>query len=152
MGSKADVYKAYYDKSWENPPASNIEAIKIYFSDDFKTYDKDGNVELDREKYIGVVQLIYTAFTDFTYVRSDLREDGDAVIVSGHFEGTHTGDFDLSAMGMGVIPASGKKIVWPEASNKFMIESGKIVGIQPTGDSGGMKAFLGALGVKATAV
>ncbi len=148
MSSKLDVYKAYRDASWANPPSSNIEAIETYFSDDFQSLDKDGNVVMNKEAYTGMVQLLFAAFKDFTYVTSDLREEGDSVFVSGNFEGTHTGDFDLSAMGIGVIPASGKKIVWPKASNEFKIEGDKIVGIKPYGDSGGMEAFLAALGVK----
>ena len=149
MSSKVDVYKAYYEASRTNPPSSNIEAIKTYLSDDFQSLDKDGNVLMNKEAYVGMVQLIFAAFKDFTYVLGGVREEGDSVIVNGHFQGTHTGDFDLSAMGMGVIPASGKKIVWPEASNEFNIEGGKIVSIKPYGDSGGLEAFLAALGVKA---
>lgn len=64
-------------------------------------------------------QMLFTAFKDFNWVRSDLRQEGDSVIMSGHFEGTHTGDLDLSAMGAGVIPASGKMIVWPETSVEY---------------------------------
>jgi predicted ester cyclase len=149
MGSKLDVYKAFYDASWADPPSSNVEAIETYLSDNFQNLDKDGTVLMDKEAYTGIVQLLFTAFTDFNHVRSDLREEGDNVIVSGHFEGTHTGDLDLSAMGMGVVPASGKKIVWPEASAEFKIDGDKIVSIKPYGDSGGMESFLEALGVKA---
>jgi len=152
MSSKIDVYKAYYEASRTNPPSSNIEATKTYLSDDFQSLDKDGNVLMNKEAYVGMVQLIFAAFKDLTYVRSGIREEGDSVIVNGHFEGTHTGDFDLSAMGMGVIPASEKKIVWPEASNEFNIEGGKIVSIKPYGDSGGMEDFFAALGVKAPSV
>jgi len=148
MSSKVDVYKAYYEASNANPPSSNIEAIKTYLSDDFQNLDKDGNVLMNKEAYVGMVQLIFAAFKDFTYVRSGVREEGDSVIVNGHFEGTHTGDFDMSAMGIGVIPASGKKIVWPEASNEFNVEDDKIVSIKPYGDSGGTEAFFAALGVK----
>jgi predicted ester cyclase len=148
MSSKVDVYKAYYEASNANPPSSNIEAIKTYLSDDFQNLDKDGNVLMNKEAYVGMVQLIFAAFKDFTYVSSGVREEGDSVIVNGHFEGTHTGDFDLSAMGMGVIPASGKKIVWPEASTEFNVEGDKIVSIKPYGDSGGTEAFFAALGVK----
>jgi hypothetical protein len=54
-------------------------------------------------------------------------------------------------MGMGVIPASGQKIIWPEASNEFKFDGDKIVSIKPVGDSGGMEAFFAALGVKAPA-
>jgi predicted ester cyclase len=128
-----------------------VEAIETYYADDFHSLDKDGNVVMNKEAYIGMVKLIFTAFKDFNYVLNDLREEGDNIIASGHFEGTHTGDFDLSAMGVGVIPASGKKIVWPEASNAFKIEGDQIVSIQPVGDSGGMEAFFAALGVKAPA-
>jgi predicted ester cyclase len=149
MSSKVDLYKAYYKAAWSNPPSSNIEAAKTYLSDDFQSLDKEGNVLMNKEAYLGMVQLLFAAFKDFTYVRGDVREEGDSVIVNGHFEGTHTGDFDMSAMGMGVIPASGKKIVWPEASNEFNIEGDKVVSIKPYGDSGGTEAFLSALGVKA---
>ncbi len=68
--------------------------------------------------------------------------------MTGHFEGTHTGDLDLSAMGLGVIPASGKKIVWPEASAKLTIEDGKIVRMEPYAGAAGLKAWLAALGIE----
>ncbi len=149
MSSKSDVFKAYYKAAWSNPPSSNIEAAKTYLSDDFQSLDKDGNVLMNKEAYIGMIQLLFAAFKDLVHVRGDVREEGDSVIVNGHFEGTHTGDFDISAMGMGVIPASGKKIVWPEASNEFNVEGDKVVSVKPYGDSGGTEAFLAALGVKA---
>jgi hypothetical protein len=84
---------------------------------------------------------------DYDYVVSDIREEGDEVILTGHFEGTHTADLDLSALGLGVIPASGKRIVWPEWSNKVTVEGDKIARMQPHGEGGGIEAFLAALGV-----
>jgi hypothetical protein len=68
--------------------------------------------------------------------------------MSGHFEGTHTGDLDLSAIGIGVIPASGKKIVWPEASEKITVEGDKIIRMEPYAGASGMQAWLAALGVE----
>jgi hypothetical protein len=147
MSSKVDVYKAFYEASWANPPSSIMEANMTYLSDDFQNLDQDGNVIMDKEAYIGMTQLLSAALKDFKAVYSDVREEGESVIVSYHFEGTHTGDLDLSAMGMGVVPASGKKIVWPEASSEFKIEGDKIVSIKPYGDSGGMESFLAPLGV-----
>ncbi len=132
MTSKVDVYKKYYEAAWADPPASIVEAGETYLSDDFKNFDKDGNVIGDKAAYIGMTNLLAAAFKDFKAVYSDIREEGDSVIVSSHFEGTHTGDLDLSAMGMGVVPASGKKIVWPESRLKFKIEGDKIVSINPT--------------------
>ena len=145
MTSKADIVKAYYDLSWSNPPASLMESIATYISDDFKSLDEDGNVIMTKEMFIGMTQLLANAFKDFKSVYSDVHEEGDEVIMTYHFEGTHTGDFDMSAMGMGVIPASGKKIVWPEAKSKWRVEGDKIVSEQ---SSGGMESFLAPLGVE----
>ena len=102
---------------------------------------------MNREQYLGLVQLLTSSFKDFETVVSDAHEEGDNVIVTSHFEGTHTGDLDLTAVGAGVIPASGNKIVWPEASTKWKIEGGKIASIQANNDSSGLGPFLAALGV-----
>ena len=147
MGSKVDVYKAFHEASVADPPASITEANETYLSDDFQNLDQDGNVIMDRQTYIGMTQILTNAFKDFTAVIGDTREEGDSVLVTYHFEGTHTSDLDLSAMGMGVVPASGKKIVWPEGTSEFKIEGDKIVSIKPYGDSGGMESFLAPLGV-----
>ena len=148
MGSKADVWKAYYEASWADPPESIIEANMTYLSDDFQSFDKDGNVVANKEAQVGMTQLLVNSFKDFKSVVDDIREEGDSVIVSFHFEGTHTGDLDLSAMGMGVVPASGKYIVWPDAMTEFKIEGDKIASSRPYGDSGGIEAFFEGLGVK----
>lgn len=148
MGSKLEFYKAYFDASWANPPSSNVEAIETYMAEDFQSLDQDGNVMMNKAAQIGMIQLLFTAFKDFKFVRSDMREEGDNVIVSGHWEGTFTSDLDLSPLGMGVIPASGEKIVWPEATSKIKIEGDQIESITPVGDTGGVKGFLAALGVE----
>jgi len=148
MSSKVDIYKAYYEEAWANPPASLSKAVMKYFSDDFRNYDSDGSVVGDREAFIGQSVLVIAAFEDFKAVYSDIHEEGDSVIVTFHFEGKHTGDLDFSALGLGVIPASGKKIVWPETSTAFKIVGDKIVSNKPYGDSGGIADFLEPLGVK----
>jgi predicted ester cyclase len=148
VGKASDVYKAYIEASWANPPVSIIEASMKYLSDDFKNYDKDGNVVSNKEAYIGMSQLLLSAFEGFKTIYGDSREEGDTVIQSYHFEGTHTGDLDLSAMGLGVIPASGKHVVWPEDTVAFKIQGDKIVSITPYGDSGSVGDFLAVLGGK----
>ena len=143
MSSNLDVFQAYFEASRANP----IEAIKRYLADDFQSLDIDGSVQMNREAYMGLVQLLHSAFKDLETVLSDVREEEDNVFVSSHFEGTHTGDLDLSAMGMGVIPASGKRIVWPQAETKWGFEGGKIASIQANSETGGLGPFLAALGV-----
>ncbi len=148
MGSKLDVYNAYVEAVWANPPSSIVEANMTCLSDDYKNYDKDGNVIMDKAMYLGMGKLLGSAFPDIKGFYSDVREEGDSIIVRYHFEGTHTGDLDLSAMGLGVIPASGKKIVWPDDTTAFEIQGDKIISNRTYGDSAGVESFLAALGVK----
>ena len=103
---------------------------------------------MDKQAYLGMTHMLMAAFEGFKAVYTGAREEGDGVIVDYHFEGTHTGDFDLSAMGLGVIPASGRKVVWPEATTVFKIEDGKIVNNRPVGGASGFASFLAPLGVK----
>ncbi|MGB3713529.1 MAG: nuclear transport factor 2 family protein [Candidatus Promineifilaceae bacterium] len=138
MTSKLDIVKAWID-------ASSMEASKTYIADDFQSVDHDGNVIMDKAGYLGMGAMMYASFRGFRFVHNDLREEGDFVFMTGHFEGTHIADLDLSAMGMGVISASGKKIVWPDASVKFTLAGDKIVREEPYGESGGMEAFLAPL-------
>lgn len=149
MTRNIEVLRAYNDAAWSNPPSSVMKAEETYLSDDFKSLDQDGEVVMDKEAYIGMSHLLFDAFKNFKWIRSDLREEGDSVIMSGHFEGTHTGDLDLSAVGMGIIPASGKMIVWPKDSVMYKVEDDKIVTEEPYGDSRGVGGFLEVLGVKA---
>jgi hypothetical protein len=147
MKSPTDLYNEFYKASWANPPSSIIEANKAYLSEDFQNLDKDGNMLMDKETYINSGGILYTAFNDFKYIVSKLREEGDSVIVTGHFEGVHVADIDLSAFGAGVIPASGKTIVWPEVSSKFTFRGEKLVRITNL-DITGMGWFLKPLGVE----
>ncbi|UCC52490.1 MAG: ester cyclase [Anaerolineaceae bacterium] len=147
MSNNLDLYHAFYEESWANPPSSIMEANEKYLSSDFQTLDMDGNVQMDRVAYLGMSQLLFSAFEDFKSVISDARQEGDNVILTSHFEGTHTGDLDLSALELGVIPASGKRIVWPEATTKWTFEGSQIASIQAMDDAGGVGPFLAALGV-----
>jgi predicted ester cyclase len=147
VSSILDTYNEYYAAAWADPPASVIAANQRYLADDFQTLDEAGNVQMDKASYIGFAQLLMASFDDFAAVISDAHAEGDSIIVSSHFEGTHTGDLDLSALGMGVIPASGKRIIWPEASTRWKFKGGKIASIQANDDAGGVGPFLAALGV-----
>ena len=147
MSSKLDVVKTFIDEAWTNPPASLVEAGMKTYSDDFQYIDKDGNVTMDKDSYIGLSQMMFGSFEDFRWVHKDLREGDGGVILTGHFEGTHTGDLDLSAMGAGVFPASGKKVVFPENSSRIQVRGDKIVSLEEYGGEAGIEAFLAALAV-----
>ena len=142
MTSKTDVVKV-----WLAEPVSDEKARMAYIAEDFQNVDRDGNVVMDKAAWVGMSRLMLTSFEGYDYKASEVREEGDAVIMTGRFEGTHTADLDLSAMGVGVIPASGKRIVWPAWSTKVTVEGDKITRMEPYGEGGGMEAFLAALDV-----
>ena len=145
MSHKTDVVRQYAETIGIG---GNSEALADHFSDDFQMLDKDGSLVMNKEILLASMRQVNDAFTDYGFVLNDVREEGDFVIMSGHFEGTHTSDLDLSAAGIGVIPASGKKIVWPEASEKISLEGDKIIRMESYSGASGMQAWLAALGVE----
>jgi len=137
-------------KAWEAAfaPGSEIDTIANLLSDDFQNLDQDGNVALTKEGFLNFARMIRAAFTDHGFVITKLLEGGDYIIITGHNEGVHTADLDLSAMGLGILPASGKKIVWPEVSSKLTIVGNKVKRLEPHAGPAGLKAFLLALGIE----
>jgi predicted ester cyclase len=115
------------------------------YSDDFQYLDEEGNAVMDKAAYIGMGEMMFGSFDDFHWVLKDLHEEDGGVIMTGHFEGIHSGDLDLSAVGAGVIPASGKRIVWPDASVEYQVEGDKIVSIAEYGGESGLESFVAAL-------
>jgi hypothetical protein len=70
------------------------------------------------------------------------------VKTSTQLSGTHSGDFDLTAMGMGIIPATGKSFSMPSDSGNGEVRDGKVVAyrIRPT-EGAGLIAILTQLGI-----
>jgi hypothetical protein len=150
MNRKTDVVRMWEEESWRNPPSSFVNANEIYLSDNFQSLDKDGNVMGDKTGMNAMSQILYDSISGFKGVVHDLQEEEDgSVTMTFHFEGTHTGDFDLSAMGLGVIPASGKSFVTPESKTRFIVKDGQIMSSQPI--SGGFEFVLAAIGAIPTA-
>lgn len=139
--SKLDVVKAWTD-------TNDLANIEKYLSDDFRNISPKGQPQMDKKSYLGFASLLYAALPDMKYFRADLYEEGDYVIMKGHFEGTFENDLDLSAMGFGVIPANGKRVIWPESGAKVEVEGGKITSLESIGQSGEQSAFLAPLGVE----
>jgi hypothetical protein len=142
MGSNLDTVR-----EWQNLAADDVAGRGVYLSDDFVSVDAEGNVVLTKESWTGMFHMLLASFPDWRYVTSNLRQEGDAVLMTGHFEGKFTGDLDMSAMGMGVIPATGKDIVWDDTDQKITVVDGKVAKFEPHGHAGGMGSFLKGLGV-----
>jgi predicted ester cyclase len=139
MTSKTDVVRA-----WTDSPAGDAQSTAAFLSEDFENVMADGTIQTKAE-YVGMASMMYASLPDMHGVVSDLHEEGGAVIMTYHFEATFQNDLDLSAMGAGVIPASGKKVVWPEDTVKLTVEGDKIRRLEPQGSSGSIADFLAPL-------
>jgi len=135
------VRRAFTVKHWEE--GQNLLA------DNFQSTDEVGSPPFDKATWIGMGQMLQGSFPDLENVIDDIREEGAGVRITSHFVGTFANDLDLSAMGMGVIPASGKKITWPPGASMVTLAGDKIARIHSTetGPDAGMGGFLKALGV-----
>ena len=142
--NKIDLVKATYSFDDFEGSAKNL-------SDDFQSTDSVGGPPFDKAGWIGMGQIFKNTFPDIKVVIEDIHEEGDSVMVTSYFTGTFTNDFDLSAMGMGVIPASGEMVTFPSHTSKISFDGDKISRTHDTdtGPEAGFPGLLTALGVKA---
>ena len=119
----------------------------FYLSDDFRWSDRSGNPPMDKASFSAMAQPLMSAFPDLSVVIEDLEEDGDDALVASHYTGTFANDLDLSAAGMGVIPATGNSIVFPSQRDRVSFEGNKISEIRnlETGPDAGMAGLLKTL-------
>jgi hypothetical protein len=135
------VRKAFTIEHWEEG--------QDLLADSFQSTDEAGSPPFDKDTWFGMGQMLQASFPDLENVIDDIREEGEDVSVTSHFVGTFANDLDLSAVGLGVIPASGKKVTWPPGTSLVTLEGGKITRIHntETGPDAGMAGFLKVLGV-----
>ena len=122
---------------------------KDYYTDDFQLTNTQGAPPADRDGVLAMGQLMQSAMPDIRTVIEEIREDGDDVVLTSHWEGTFVNDFDLTALGMGVIPATGKAVVFPTSTIQISFDDGKICRIHDpaTDPDAGQSGFFKALGV-----
>ncbi len=142
--NKIDIAKETYS-------FADLEKSNTHLSDNFQGTDEVGGPPFDKAGWIGMGQMFKHSFPDIKVVIEDVHEHGDKVMFTSHFTGTFTNDFDLSAMGMGVIPASGEKVTFPSSTSEISFDGDKVTGTHnlDTGPEAGFPGLLKALGVPA---
>lgn len=138
--SKTELVELVND--WDTPDRSS------YYTDDFQLTNELGEPPADKSGVLVMADLMASAMPDISTIIEDIREEGDSVMLTSHWEGTFSNDFDLSAMGMGVIPATGKTVVFPTSTIRIDFDGDKICAIHDpgTGPDAGLGGFLKALG------
>jgi len=99
--------------------------------------------------WLDMSKNLKAAFPDLDYQFKIEGVNGNVVNISAQLKGTHKGDLDLTAMGMGVIPATNKSFAAAREHGKVTVQGDKIKSLanEPT-EGAGVMAILGQLGVQ----
>jgi len=125
-----------------------FEKAKSLFADDFM-FSGPVPEPISGDAWLGMSASLKAAFPDLDYQFKVESVDGDTANISAELKGTHKGDLDLTAMGMGVIPATGKSFKAAHEHGMATLRNGKITAWEMEATEGaGLMAILGQLGVK----
>jgi hypothetical protein len=128
----------------------DMETAAGYLSADF-TFSGPVPEPINKAQWVGLQRQLLVAFPDWSFNLSDVQVEGNIVTTTYQITGTHTGELDLSPMGLPKIPATGKSISLPEEQARCTVEAGKIVEIHiDPNPAGGVTGTLSQLGVEIT--
>ncbi|HET9912312.1 MAG TPA: hypothetical protein VFQ13_10510 [Anaerolineales bacterium] len=104
-----------------------------------------------REAWIGINKNLKKAFPNLDYhfhVDGLDGLDGHVVKISTEIKGTHSGDLDLSSVGLGVTPATNKSFAMPHERCRVIIKGSKVASwvVEPV-EGGGLMGILDQLGL-----
>ena len=122
-----------------------------YLTDDFQATFADGSPALDKSNWLASGELMESAMPDMLWEFEYVGEDGEDLLINTTMSGTFRNDLDLSGIGLGVIPATGKRVEMEPIPNRVSFDNGKVSRIHDprTGPDGGLAGILKALGVEA---
>jgi len=124
------------------------EKVASFLSEDFKFM---GPVPepMNGMQWVRLSESLKRAFPDIQYnLRIDSIE-GEVVRTTTQLSGTHTGDLDLTAMGLGVIPATGKSFSNPEEEGDAVVRGEEVVSLHvKSTDGSGLMGILQKIGVE----
>lgn len=126
----------------------DMDTVGSYLTDDF-TFSGPVPEPISGEQWLGLQRQMSAAFPDWSFNLSDVQVTGNVARTTHQITGTHTGDLDLSAMGLPVVPATGKAIKLPVEHADLTVEGGKVVRLHADVPAdGGVPGLLQQLGVE----
>jgi hypothetical protein len=128
--------------------SKDLDSAASYLAEDFQ-FSGPVPEPVDSKQWLGLMKAMNAAFPDINYHTRILGVDGNVVKTASQLSGTHTNDLDLSTMGLGVIPATGKSFSIPEEQGEATVKDGKITSMHlNTGQDSGLMGILKQLGVE----
>lgn len=124
-----------------------FEDAKTMLADDFQ-FSGPVPEPMNPEAWLGMNVSLRTAFPDLDYHFKVIGAEGDIVRATAQLSGTHSGEFDLTGMDMGVIPATNRTFSAKLQKTKITVRENKIASwaAEPT-DGAGLMAILKQLDV-----
>ena len=142
--SATDVIKEFLEAS----EAQDYDRAAEMLAEDF-TFSGPVPEPLGKPQYVGFMRTLGVAFPDWAFNCSDFTDHGDRVEVTANITGTHTGDWDMTAAGAGVIPPTGKAFRLKPEPGDWVVREGKIVAFSREADpEGGVPGIMAQLGLK----
>ncbi|OGO36916.1 MAG: hypothetical protein A2W35_09935 [Chloroflexi bacterium RBG_16_57_11] len=147
MQTDMEVVRAFYVAV----DSGNLEKAGQLLSDDFKLFGTTSGW-VGKHEALEILTLLKTALPDLRHALSNIRSEGGVVMLTAQGGGRHTGPLDLPnlGMGMGIIPASGRMVIFPPDHYEFTVSQGKITterNVTPITPHSGVDGFLKAVGI-----
>lgn len=128
--------------------ADDMDKAMSYLSDDFQ-FSGPVPEPLGGKQWIGLQHALKSGMPDWSFNVSDVKVDGSQANVTIKISGTHNNDLDLTPLGVGVIPATGKAVQLPEELAVLTITGDKISSlVAEVTEDGGIGGILKQLGVE----
>lgn len=125
----------------------DFDTVASYMSDDFQ-FSGATPQPTSGQAWMGLSARMRAAFPDLRYNFRVEEMDGNVASVYSQLSGTHTEDFDLTNMGMGVIPPTGKSFSLPSTISEAVVEGDKVTSVHVNSSpEGGVAGILSQLGV-----
>ena len=120
--SIAEERKALIHRMYDETNKGNIGVLNEILADDFVSYGGAGFQDLrGPEAFINLYRTFVAAFPDLHFDVQQVVVGDDMAAVRGIQTGTHEGNF------LGMVPPTGKKVMWTGTAIFRFNEQGKIV-------------------------
>ena len=140
--------KATVQALMDSVQKGDFAKAKSLLSDDFQ-FSGPVPEPISGDAWMGMSMNLKKAFPDLDYHFHIHSVEGDIVNLAAELKGTHHADLDLTALGMGVIPATHKSFANPHEHGKATVKGDKVTSwsVVPT-PGGGVMGILAQIGVK----
>lgn len=128
--------------------AGDWDTVASYLADDFQ-FSGPVPEPVGAAEWIGLNRTLQAGMPDMSVNLRIVSIDGDTIHSVDQLTGTHTADLDLTPLGIGVIPATGRSVSLPQERGVSRIRGGKMVSIElDTPADSGIAGLLAQLGIE----